>query len=244
MPSPPPVAFAHRGGALLPANVGIENTLAAFANAVDLGYTHLETDVHASRDGVVYAFHDASLARMTGRPARFADLDAADVDRLLVGGREPIPRLRDVLESFPGCVLSIDVKANRAVDATITEVRRHAAFERVIIGSFDHDRIRRLRAGLPGVTSALSRREVAGLMAGAPVPDGTCASVPVAYRGIRCITPRFIRRAHRRRVPVYAWTIDDMIEAAMLLDLGVDGIISDRIDDLRSLLIARGAWLP
>ncbi len=70
----PVIAWAHRGGALLPDNVGIENTLRAFRNAVDLGYTHLETDVHASRDGVLYAFHDANLRRMTGRAARIGEL--------------------------------------------------------------------------------------------------------------------------------------------------------------------------
>ena len=235
-----PWAFAHRGGALLPANIGIENTLRAFSNAVELGYTRLETDVRASRDGVLYAFHDANLGRMTGRSVPLRDLDSAEIDAILIGGREPLPRLTELLEEFPGCMFSIDVKADDAVDATIDVLR--GIQDRVIVGSFDHRRVQRLRTALPGAMSALSRREVALHRGGAPLPHNTCASVPVSHRGIRIITERFVTRAHRRGIPVFAWTIDDMTEVTRLLDLGVDGIMSDRIDALRDLLMARGAW--
>ncbi len=236
------IAWAHRGGALLPDNVGIENTLRAFRNAVDLGYTHLETDVHASRDGVLYAFHDANLLRMTGRAARIGDLTSAEIDDLRVGGREPIPRVADLLEEFPDCFWSIDVKADDATELSIAEFTRLGVLDRLMIGSFNHRRIVRLRAGLPGVTSALSQREIATLLAGGPVPGRTCASVPVSWRGVRVVTPRFIARAKRRSIPVYAWTIDDATEMARLMDLGVDGIMADQIDDLRDLLIERGEW--
>jgi glycerophosphoryl diester phosphodiesterase len=95
---------------------------------------------------------------------------------------------------------------------------------------------------MPGVLSALSQREIAWLVAGGPVPPNTVASVPVAWRGVPIITPRFVARAKRRGVPVFAWTIDDAAEMARLLDLGVDGIMADQIDDLRDLLVARGQW--
>ena len=100
----------------------------------------------------------------------------------------------------------------------------------------------RLRAGLPGVLSALSRRELATLVAGGPVPRHTCASAPVSKRGVPVITPRFLARAKRRGIPVYAWTIDAKAEMNRLLDAGVDGIMADQIDDLKEVLIARGAW--
>jgi glycerophosphoryl diester phosphodiesterase len=227
---------------LLPANVGIENTLAAFRNAVDLGFRYLETDVHVSRDGVVYAFHDANLHRMTGRPALLRDLTSDELDELRVDGREPLPRMADLLAAFPDACFSIDVKADDAVGATVDLVRELGAQERVLIGSFSHRRIIRLRAGLPSVASALSKTEVARFVAGGPVPSGTCASVPVAYRGVRVITPRFVARARRRGVTVFAWTIDDRAEMDMLLDLGVDGIITDRPDVLRDALVERGQW--
>jgi glycerophosphoryl diester phosphodiesterase len=239
---PGPHPWAHRGGALLPANAGIENTLLAFRNAVDLGYTLLETDVQASKDGILYAFHDVSLLRLTGRAAQLNELTSTEIDTLRVGGREPIPRITEVIEAFPECRFSIDVKADDAVDLAIEAFRHLGRRDRLVIGSFEHRRVVRLRAGLPGVLSALSRREVAWLVAGAPVPSHTVASVPVAKRGVPVITPRFIARAHRRGLPVFAWTVDDSAEMARLLDLGVDGIMADQIDDLRDLLIARGQW--
>ena len=236
------IAWAHRGGALLPDNVGIENTITAFRNAVDLGYTYLETDVHASRDGVLYAFHDANLLRMTGRAARIRELPSREIDALRVGGREPLPRMADLLEEFPDYFFSIDVKADDAVDLAIAEFSRVGVGDRLLIGAFDHRRIVRLRAGLPGVLSALSQREIAALVAGGRVPKRTCASVPVSWRGVRIITPRFLARAKRRSVPVYAWTIDAAPEMTRLLDAGVDGIMADQIDDLRDVLMARGQW--
>jgi glycerophosphoryl diester phosphodiesterase len=236
------IAWAHRGGALLPANVGIENTLRAFSNAVDLGYTHLETDVHASRDGVLYAFHDANLQRMTGRAARINHLTSNEIDALRVGGREPIPRIADLLEEFRDCFFSVDIKADDAVDLAIGELTRLGITDRLLIGAFEHRRIGRLRAGLPGALSALSQREIATMLAGGPVPRRTCASVPVSWRGVRVITPRFLARAKRRSIPVYAWTVDAKAEMTRLLDAGVDGIMADQIDDLKEVLIARGAW--
>ena len=80
------------------------------------------------------------------------------------------------------------------------------------------------------------------MLAGGPVPRRTCAAVPVSSRGVRVITPRFLARAKRRSIPVYAWTIDAAAEMTRLLDAGVDGIMADPIDDLRDVLMARGQW--
>lgn len=196
-----------------------------------------------SRDGVVYAFHDANLERMTGRPGLLRDYSSTELDDLRVDGREPLPRMADLLATFPEAYFSIDVKADDAVDATVDLIRDSGAEHRVLIGSFAHKRIRQLRRALPATTSCLSQAEVARLVGGGPVPTGTVASVPVTYRGIRVLTPRFVARAHRRGVGVYAWTIDAREEMEMLLDLGVDGIVSDRPDLLRKLLLDRGQWL-
>ena len=209
---------------------------------MDLGYRFLETDVHLSRDGVVYAFHDANLQRLTGRVGLLRDYASHELDELRIDGREPLPRMADLLAAFPDACFSIDVKADDAVDATVDLIRSTGADDRVLIGAFAHKRIRRLRAALPGVVSCLSQAEVTRFVAGGPVPTGTVASVPVTYRGIRVITPRFVARARRRGVTVYAWTIDDRAEMEMLLDLGVDGIVSDRPDVLRALLLERGQW--
>lgn len=248
--APTPLAFAHRGGALLPANDGIENTLAAFQNAVDLGYRYLETDVHTSLDGVVYAFHDVMLTRMTGTVSAFRNLDSADIDAILVGGREPIPRLIDLLTAFPDARFNIDVKADDAVDPTLALLREAAALDRVCLTSFSAERLHRLRAGAPSVPTCYTPGEIA-LLRLAPLRwlqalgkrrGGACVQVPVRSRSITVVTPAFVRRAHAHDLPVHVWNVDDPAEMRSLLDLGVDGLMSDRVDLLRDVLVERGQW--
>jgi glycerophosphoryl diester phosphodiesterase len=248
--APPPLAFAHRGGALLAANIGIENTLLAFQHAVDLGYRYLETDVHTSRDGVVYAFHDVELKRMTGTVSAFRDLDAAGIDAIRIGGREPIPRLADLLDAFPEARFNIDVKADDAVEPTLDVLRRSGALERVCLASFSEARLVRMRAGAPGVPTCYSPAEIARLRFG-PLDrirshgarhGGACVQVPARRGRVTVVTPGFVHRAHRLGAPVHVWTIDDPAEMRYLLDIGVDGLISDRVDVLRDVLRERGQW--
>ena len=247
---PTPLAFAHRGGALLPANDGIENTLTAFRNAVELGYRYLETDVHTSRDGVVYAFHDVELTRMTGTVSAFRDLDSAGIDAVLVGGREPIPRLAELLEAFPDARFNIDVKADNAVEPTLAVLRDADALDRVCLASFSGERLARLRATVPTVPTCLSPVELALLRYGPSQwirsvgrrRGGACVQAPFRSRKTTVVTPEFVRRAHVADLQVHVWTIDDPAEMRYLLDIGVDGLMSDRVDVLRDVLRERGEW--
>ena len=247
---PTPLAFAHRGGALLAANNGIENTLTAFQNAVDLGYRYLETDVHTSRDGVVYAFHDVELTRMAGTVSAFRDLDAASIDAILVGDREPIPRFADLLEAFPDARFNIDVKSDDAVDPTLAVLRDADALDRVCLASFSGERLARLRATAPAVPTCCSRAEIALLRFGPSRRlqslgrrrGGACLQVPIRTRQATVVTPGFVRRAHAVDLQVHVWTIDDPAEMRYLLDIGVDGLMSDRVDVLRDVLVERGQW--
>ena len=245
-----PLAFAHRGGALLAANDGIENTLAAFQNAVDLGYRYLETDVHSSRDGVVYAFHDIELSRMTGTVSAFRDLDSEAIDAIRVGGREPIPRLSELLETFPEARFNIDAKADDAVDPMLDVLRKADALDRVCLASFSEARLLRMRAGAPATPTCLSPGEIARLRL-APLRNsqargvrrgGACLQVPSRHRRLTLVTPGFVRRAHDLGLPVHVWTVDDPDEMRYLLSIGVDGLMSDRVDVLRDVLLERGQW--
>src|SRR4051812_14127301 len=131
------LAFAHRGGAGHPELTGLENTMHAFRHAVALGYRYLETDVHATRDGQLLAFHDPVLERMTGSPERLADTTYADVQSMLVGGREAIPRLVDLFEAFPGSRFNVDLKSTDAIDPMVDLLVRARAHDRVCVGAFD-----------------------------------------------------------------------------------------------------------
>ncbi len=247
--SPTPIAFAHRGGSLNAPNVGIENSLAAFAHAYGLGFRYFEIDVHVSADGRVYVFHDDTLERMTGNRASIASLTADLVDVELLGGREPIPTLEALMKTFPDVRFNIDVKSEEAVEETCAVIEDYDAFDRVCLASFDHDRVQRLRQRLPGVATASSSREAAMvkllpalLLRRTKVQAAVCLQVPERRHGIRVVTRRFVRRAHALGMQVHVWTVDDADSINRLLDLGVDGIISDRTDILKDVLVARRMW--
>ncbi|WP_020576635.1 glycerophosphodiester phosphodiesterase [Actinopolymorpha alba] len=247
---PGPIPFAHRGGARYGPNLGIENSMAAFANAIELGYRYLETDVHATADGVLVAFHDDDLDRVTDRTGTIAELPYAEVARARIGGREPIPTLEEILGTWPDIRINIDVKEDNAVRPLAEAVVRTDAHDRICVSSFAGHRVQAVHRLLgPRVATGLAPLGVALLKLGLPrfltnllANDAPCVQVPLGYKGIRLITPKFVERAQNLGKQVHVWTIDDPAQMNALLDLGVDGIITDRIDILRGELAARGQW--
>jgi glycerophosphoryl diester phosphodiesterase len=247
---PGPIPFAHRGGA----GEQLENTLAAVEAVVRLGYRYVETDVHATADGVLLAFHDEGLDRVSDGHGSIAALPYDVVARARVGGREPIPRLEELLASWSDLRVNIDPKADAAVDPLIAAIRRTGSIDRVCVGSFSGRRIARVRAALgPRVCTSLGPRGVAALRAvawrAAPfarlvaVEGAKCVQVPIRSGRVTLVDRRFLDAAHRLGLPVHVWTVDDPAEMVRLLDLGVDGLMTDRPAVLREVLAARGEWL-
>ncbi len=245
------LALAHRGGAGHPGLVGAENTLRAFRHATGLGYRYLETDVRVTRDGVLVAFHDDDLGRVTDRPGRVASLSYAEVAGALIGGSEHVPSLQEVLEELPFARLNIDLKTPQAVEPMIELVESQGLHDRVCLGSFDELTIRRFRRGCsrPVATSCgllstgLVRLVPGGRFWPGPVRGGgEVFQVPATRGPVRVVDRAFVRRAHAMSCQVHVWTVDDPDEMEQLLDLGVDGIITDRTDVLRQVLEERGAW--
>ncbi len=239
-----PIAFAHRGGA----GDWPENTLPAFEGAVALGYRYVETDVHVTSDGVLCAFHDERLDRVTDRTGLIRDQTWAEVSRARVDGLEPIPLLEDLLTTWPDLRINIDPKHDSAVEALAITLQRTDAVERVCIGSFSDDRIARLRELLgPDLCTSFGPRGIARLRAGSfGVPTGelgsACLQVPPAHKKVPIVDERFLRTAHDLLLPVHVWTIDEPAEMHRLLDLGVDGIMTDRPAVLKDVLVSRGLW--
>jgi glycerophosphoryl diester phosphodiesterase len=255
---PTPIAIAHRGGAEeLP-----ENTLPAFDAAVELGYHHLETDAHLSSDGVVFSFHDHVLERVTDRRGRLSNVSAAEISAAdaayhfsrdgttypLRGTGIRVPTMEEVLTRWPGVFVNIDTKSDAVVEPLVALLRRLDAFDRVCIGSFSDDRLRRVRRlsdgavctsmGPAGITAAwLASRT--GRM---PRLQADCVQVPVRARRLVVVDRRFLDAAQGAGLQVHVWTIDDPAEMATLLDLGVDAIMTDRPRLLRDVLTARGQW--
>jgi glycerophosphoryl diester phosphodiesterase len=245
----PVLAFAHRGGAAHPDVSGLENTRAAFAHAVALGYTYLETDVHVTRDGVLVAFHDALLERVTDGVGSLEDLDADDLGRIRVGAVEPVPTLAELVTSFPTASFNVDLKSDSAVAPLAAFVAERGLHDRMLVGSFSGRRLRRFRR-LTGhrVATSASPGEVAayvvlpGRLAGRVVRRPSALQVPYRLGPLVVASSRLVRRAHAARRHVHVWTVDDPAAMRLLLDRGVDGVMTDRIDILREVLRGRGLW--
>jgi glycerophosphoryl diester phosphodiesterase len=238
---PQPIAFAHRGGA----SDAPENTMEAFEYAVGLGYRYVETDVQVTSDGVLVAFHDFNLKRTCGIDRRIQDMTWDEVRAARVDGRAPIPTLEDLLGAWPDLRVNIDCKADAAVDALVSALRRTHALDRVCVGAFSDTRIRRLRNILgPDLCSALGPGGVAQLRFGRMRRTrARAAQVPARSGRLVVVTPAFIARAHALGMKVHVWTIDEPAEIDRLLDLGVDGIMTDKPTVLRDVLERRGQWV-
>jgi glycerophosphoryl diester phosphodiesterase len=248
-----PRAFAHRGwhiGEL----AGLENSLAAFRRAADEGYQHIETDVHATADGVVVAHHDGTLDRTTDRAGAIHTLPWSQVARARIGGREPVSRIEEVFEELPGVRFNIDVKSDDAVEPMVRAIERTGAFDRVALASFSARRLARIRR-LAGPRLAMAMGPIsAGLvwfngrlpfLPAHPMKAltrGVMAQVPQRQGWIELVSAAYVRAAHRLGAEVHVWTVDAAEQMHALFDIGVDGIVTDRPDTLRDVLRERGAW--
>lgn len=245
------IAFAHRGGAGHPDLAGLENTLVAFRHAVALGYTHLETDVHLTSDGVLVAFHDDVLDRVTDRKGAIKDLTHEEVQAALIGGREHIPSLAELVDAFPEASFNIDLKSRDAAVPLAAFIAERHLEDRTLVGSFSPTSLRAFRVASGGrVRTSAHPLEVAAYLL---APTGAIArrltrgrpaalQVPIRHGRLRVVTPRLIANAHSVGVEVHVWTVDDPAQVRELAALGVDGIFTDRTDLLREVLLELGLW--
>jgi glycerophosphoryl diester phosphodiesterase len=247
--APAPLAMAHRGGAI----EHLENTMPAFEACVDLGYSHLETDVRVTADGVLVAFHDPTLERVTDRSGRIENLPWAEVSAARIGGREPIIRLEDLLGAWPDVRFNLDIKAAGVLAPLVRLVRRLGVADRICLASFSDARLAAARRLFgPTVCTSLGPRGVAALRLSSYSPRAAglvriqagCAQVPLQLGGRALVDERFIAAAHARGLQVHVWTVDDPDDCTAMLDLGVDGVMTDRPAMLRELLEKRGQWTP
>ena len=237
------LAFAHRGDHLS----GPENTMAAFEGAVALGYRYLETDIHCSRDGYLLAFHDDSLDRVTDRTGRIAEMDYAEIRKARVAGEHPIPSLEDLLTTFPDTFINIDMKADATVAPFKALIKRLRCQDRICVGAFSHRRLQSLRADYPHVCTSLSPKEVLWAKLRSfhfPTPKirGACAQIPEQAGRLALLDERMLETWRKLELPVHVWTINEPKDMNRLIDLGVDGIMTDDAAQLKSVLGNRELW--
>jgi len=240
-------ALAHRGFSL----DGLENSMAAFQAAVDLGFRYVETDAHGTKDGVAVALHDAALTRTTDGHGDVADLTWDEVKGAKIGGVEPVPLLEDLLGTWPDLRVNIDVKAASGVAPVAAAIERTHAHHRVCLASFSTARREATAALLskPVATSAGTREAAAFFAAGfvgatmdAPLVAVDAVQVPASIGPFRVLTNRHVESAHSAGKLVHVWTINERSEMERLIAIGVDGIVSDRADLLKELLVSIGRW--
>ncbi|WP_134766008.1 glycerophosphodiester phosphodiesterase [Nocardioides sp. 1609] len=240
----PVLAMAHRGGAYHPELEGLENTLEAFRHAADLGYRYLETDVHATADGVLLAFHDDVLDRVTDQQGPIGGLTYAEVRRARIGGHAEVPTLASLLDELPGTRFNVDLKSDGAVRPLADLVAARGIEDDVLVGSFSAARLREFRRLTEGrVATSAAPVEVVTFLA-RPRRRAAFDALQVPHRRGRLVvaSARLVRTAHAAGKHVHVWTIDEADEMRVLLDRGVDGLFTDRTDVLRDVLAERGHW--
>lgn len=232
-----PLVIAHRGGP----EAASENSDAAFARSVGLGVRVLESDVRTTADGVAILHHDADLTRAAHFAARVHDVEWHEISKfdLPEGGR--IMRLDDALTTWPGIRWNLDVKDDRSVVPSVSAVLRAHALDRVCVTSFSHHRLLRLRAALgPEAATGATWRESLAILR---IPGGgrylarswqqhngvpVAVQVPPRAKGLPLLTRGSVKSAHQAGMQVHAWVINDPDQMRSLLDIGVDGLITDR----------------
>lgn len=248
-----PVVLAHRGGG----NEEPENSITAFRRMRDKGFRYIETDTHATRDGVVVVFHDPVLDRVTDARGLIKNHTWRELRNIVDRSGNPILRLDEVLEEFPDIVFNVDAKVNSVVRPLEATLRRCGAIRRISLASFSETRLKYLRYKLPGVRSSLGTSAIAqmvlaaqgparftsGLATGIPGPKRgvEVVQVPLNYSGRRIADERLIKLAHSRGQAVHVWTVNNPDTINHLLDIGVDGIITDEPTMTRELIEAR-SW--
>jgi glycerophosphoryl diester phosphodiesterase len=244
--------LAHRGLAV----DADENSIRAFRAAADVGTRWIETDVHTTSDGVVVAIHDPDIERVAGKPGDIATTEASDLAALRMVGGEAIPTMAAVFEACPDLCFNIDIKDEASVLALPRVIDRAEAWDRVLIASFSESRRRRAMRHAPdGVTSSAGYGGIAAFrLVSALMPVKACVRVwPVVRRAlgpwiaafqamqvpmshkvgpfrIPVADRRFIRAAHACGMRVDVWTVDDPRDMEHLVELGVDGIVTNRPD--------------
>lgn len=252
-----PVAIAHRGSRVL----WPENTDTSFQGAYDLGYRHFETDLHLTADGVVVCFHDPTVDRTTEATGRVEDFTLAELQALDPGHRHAtadgytfrdggsrVPTLEWLLTNFPDVSVVVDLKCDGLGEPLAALMDDLEAHDRLIVGSFSEIRISEIKEltdmRVPvSCGPTLARLWVLASRMGRGAGGEIAAlQLPTRMRGVRVVDEKLVDAAHDAGLQVHAWTVNERFEMNRLLDIGVDGLITDRPDRLKEVMLERGVW--
>ena len=238
------LAFAHRGGN----EFAPENSFKAFESAVNIGYKYLETDVHLTKDGFLIAFHDDSLDRVTNKSGLIRDLTLKEIKKAKIGGSEEIPLLSELLISFPNCFFNIDCKVDETVLPLINLLKNSEFLNRVCIGSFSQKRINFIRSSLGNdIKTSMGPAEVilSKFLSFTSIGynfKSSYTSIPIRRYGVNLLDKRNINYLKSNNQKVIAWTINEEDQMKKLINMGVNGIMTDNLSLLKRVLIEESLW--
>jgi glycerophosphoryl diester phosphodiesterase len=251
-----PIVFAHQGGD----EVWPGDTLYAFEQAVALGVDVLEMDAHITKDGVLVIIHDETVNRTTNGQGAVEDMTLAEVKQLDAaywwtqddGATYPyrgqgvtVPTLAEIFEAFPGYPVNIEIKqTERSIAQPLCDlIRQYDMQDKTMIASFHNDRMEEFRQVCPEVATSADKAEVTtfvvlnyAFLGALYTPHEFAFQVPEKDSGILIVRPGFIRGAHGRNLQVHIWTPNTPDELRKFIDMGVDGIMTDRPDILMEML--------
>lgn len=221
--------LAHRGGA----DESFENTLESFDYSKNLGCKFIETDVQVSADGIPYIFHDDDLKRILNISSRFDSLSSQEIDKLKIFDQYRIPKLEEALNEFPDISFQIDFKTDEVVAPALDVIKKTKSFERICVASFNSERLKRVRSTYPDLCISMGPNEVIKTLISSfglynDSIDGDCLQIPIRYYGVRVVTKRFVKYLKSKGLKIMVWTINDVKTFEYLIELKVDGIITDK----------------
>ena len=220
--------FVHRGDT----SIFLENTIEAFQSAVSLGYQYLETDLRETSDGKIITFHDPNLKRITGANITISETKFSDIRMRRLPSREIIPTIDELLEEFPDSFFNMDLKVNQIEEKVLKKINSHNALERVCLGSFNSKVIKKINSLEPKILTSMGISQVIMYKFFQKKNISKLIQIPTRWNGIKVITKKFIDRLHNDGLKVHVWTINKEKEMQSLIDLGVDGIMTDNAPGL------------
>ncbi|MDA9636754.1 glycerophosphodiester phosphodiesterase family protein [SAR86 cluster bacterium] len=224
--------FIHRGDA----TNFTENTMEAFKEARANGYKHIETDLRQTKDGKIITFHDPNLSRITGSNSKIQNTKLSEIRMRRLPKKEFIPTIDDLLEEFPDTYFNFDLKVSGMTEKVLTKIKNHRAVDRICLGSFNSNTIREIQSLNSQINTSMGRSQLIGYRFFNKKNNCTAVQMPLNYLGLEVCTKDFVTKCHQDNIKVNVWTINDEQTMRKLIDIGVDGIMSDNAQLLMSIM--------
>ena len=224
--------FVHRGDT----SSYIENTLEAFKSAETLGYKYIETDLRETKDGKIITFHDANIKRITGSNITINRSSLSDIRMRRLPKNETIPTIDEVLEELPDSYFNMDLKVSNMEEKVLKKIKSHNALDRICLGSFNSKTIKKINVLEPKIITSMGLAQVVKYKFFNIKSNSKLIQIPVSWNGIKVITKGFIEKLHNDNLKVHVWTINKENEMQSLIDMGVDGIMTDNAIGLMNVM--------